>query len=217
MGTNLRNKKVLITSGPTWVAIDNVRVISNTASGQTGILLAKEFALQGAKVTLLMGPVGKMARLNDKIELKRFSFFKELDTLLNKELKSNYDIVIQAAAISDYAPKFPRRKKISSQGKILKLTLKRTPKIINCLRKTKPDAFLVGFKFEPDLSTRKLITEAGNLIKEAGLNLAVANTLSQKRYKAYLVNTKDNYGPFFTKAAMARNLIKLIRREYARD
>ncbi|MBU1999188.1 MAG: phosphopantothenoylcysteine decarboxylase, partial [Candidatus Omnitrophica bacterium] len=58
MLSNLKNKKILITAGPTWVPVDDVRVISNSASGETGILLAKRLSGQGAKVTLLLGPIG---------------------------------------------------------------------------------------------------------------------------------------------------------------
>ena len=54
---SLKNKKILITAGPTWVSIDTVRVISNTATGATGILLAEKLRKLDAKVTLLLGPV----------------------------------------------------------------------------------------------------------------------------------------------------------------
>ncbi|MDP2043683.1 MAG: phosphopantothenoylcysteine decarboxylase [Candidatus Omnitrophota bacterium] len=211
MVTNLKGKKVLITSGPTWVPIDNVRVISNIASGQTGILLAQRFAQQGSRVTLLLGPVG-IDSLKGKIKLKRFSFFNELNILLKKELRKDYDIVIQAAAVSDYALEPARNKKISSGRKNLKLTLKPTFKIINCLRKIKPDSFLVGFKFNPHLAASKLIKEARSLIKEARLDLAVANSARSARYRAYLVSREKSFGPFLSKAAMAKNLVKLIGR-----
>ncbi len=216
MDTNLKGKKVLITSGPTWVPIDSVRVISNTATGETGILLAKKFMQQGSRVTLLLGPTG-VVHLDSKIKLKRFSFFNELNILLKKELQKNYDIIIQSAAISDYAPEQTYNKKISSQYKRLKLILKPTVKIINCLRKLKPAAFLVGFKFERNLTVDKLIELTRNLIKSAGLNLAVGNCLDDKRYSAYLVSSKNKYGPFLSKPTMVNNLIKLIRREYARS
>ncbi len=209
MGTNLKVKKVLITSGPTWVPIDNVRVISNTATGQTGILLAKEFTRQGYRVTLLLGQVN-ISALDSKIKVKRFSFFNELNILLRDELKKNYDIVIQSAAISDFAPKFPNKGKISSQCKKLKLILEPTVKIINCLRKLKPNAFLIGFKFEPDLKPGRLIKKTRNLIKSAGLDLAVGNNLINKQYNAYLINKTGTFGPFSSKPAMVKNLIKLL-------
>ena len=216
MDINFREKKVLITSGPTWVPIDNVRVISNTASGETGILLAKAFIRQGCRVTLLLGPISAVA-LDKKIKVKRFTFFNDLVALLKKELKSDYDIVIQSAAISDFAPGFTGKKKISSQCKKLKLILKPTVKIINYLRKLKPNAFLVGFKFEPDLKTDELIKKTRKLIQSANLDLAVGNTLLNKHYNAYLVNKAQVSGPWLSKSAMVDNLIKLIRSKYARS
>ncbi|MCX5698757.1 MAG: hypothetical protein NTX01_03580 [Candidatus Omnitrophica bacterium] len=206
---SLKDKKILITAGPTWVPIDDVRVISNTATGETGILLAKKFRQQGYKVTLLLGPVNNAA-LDKKIKVKRFCFFNQLNTLLRDELKKDYDIVIQSAAISDFAPKFSSKKKISSQCQKLKLILKPTTKIINCLRKFKPKAFLVGFKFEPHLKANKLIKKTRNLIKSANLDLAVGNNLLDKRYNAYLVNKTSAAGPFLSKPAMINSLIKLI-------
>lgn len=194
--------------------IDKVRVISNTATGQTGILLAKKFTQQGCQVTLLLGPVNIPA-LDSRIKVKRFSFFNELNILLKDELKKDYDIVIQSAAISDFAPKFSNKGKISSQCKKLKLILEPTVKIINYLRKLKPDAFLIGFKFEPDLKPVRLIKKTCNLIKSAGLDLAVGNNLINQQYNAYLVNKTNTFGPFASKPAMVKNLIKLVRREYA--
>lgn len=211
MDTNLKEKKVLITSGPTWVPIDNVRVISNTATGETGILLAKKFMQQGSKVTLLLGPAG-VARLDSKIKLKRFSFFNELNILLRKELQKNYDIVIQAAAISDFAPKPSCNKKISSKCKTLKLVLKPTVKIINCLRKIKPNAFLVGFKFEPDAGKNRLIKKGNRLLKQANLDLVVANSNKNKAYQAYILDGTDKYGPFLNKTAMAVCLSRIIKK-----
>lgn len=214
MATNLNNKKVLITSGPTWVPIDNVRVISNTATGKTGVLLANKFALEGCRVTLLLGPVDAPGLIN-KVKLKHFSFFEELSNLLKEELAKNYDIIIQAAAVSDFKPDFRRNKKINSSVKSLELILKPTPKIINYLHKLNPRSFLVGFKFEPDMEARKLIKEARKLIKEAGLDCVAANTLRKKRYSAYLVEKEKIYGPFLSKPEMADNLVKLIGRKYA--
>ena len=72
---NLRKLRVLITAGPTWVAIDNVRVISNIATGETGKILAEKLASMGAKVTLLIGP-GDLCCLKKNIRLIRFKFFE---------------------------------------------------------------------------------------------------------------------------------------------
>lgn len=202
----------MITAGPTWVPIDAVRVISNNATGATGILLAKNLARQGAKVTLMLGPV-ETGYKNKAVKVINFKFFNELSSLLKNELKKkHYDVVIHSAAVSDYGTGGVGliRKKISSGRKSLKLNLRPTPKIIDSLRKISPDSFLVGFKFEPDLRKDKLIKKTRLLIKRAGLDLAVANSGSVKRYVAYLVGMKKYYGPFLSKENMAKNLIKLI-------
>jgi len=176
--------------------------------------LANKFAQQGCRVTLLLGPV-KASGLNDSVKLKRFSFFDELNSSLKKELNKDHDIIIQAAAVSDFKPGSSGNKKISSRVKSLKLILKPTPKIINSLRKLNPRSFLAGFKFEPDMAAGKLIKEARNLIKEAGLNCVVANSLRNNRYSAYLVEGARIYGPFLSKPEVVNNLVKLIRRKYA--
>jgi phosphopantothenoylcysteine decarboxylase/phosphopantothenate--cysteine ligase len=213
LATNLKGKRILITAGPTWVPIDAVRVISNTATGETGILLADDFSRRGAQVTLILGPVGKGCK-NKSVKVINFKFFNELSSLLKSELKKkHYDIIIHSAAVSDYglankASGIP--KKISSRFKVLRLNLKATPKIIDSLRKISPDSLLIGFKFEPDLKGANLIKKTSQLIKRAKLDLAVANSVYAKGYLAYLVAAKKHYGPFFSKKDMAKNLVRLI-------
>lgn len=209
MAINPKSRKVLITSGPTWVSVDKVRVISNTASGRTGIILANEFARKGWRVTLLLGPA-ETSGLSKKVTLKRFSFFDELVILLKRELSNGYDAIIQAAAVSDFKPVSAPGKKISSRLKKLQLVLKPAPKIINRLRNASPGSFLAGFKFEPDMAAGKLTKEARGLIKEARLDCVVANSLRNKRYNAYIVEDVKSRGPFLSKAGMAKELVKLI-------
>lgn len=207
---NFKNKQVLITAGPTWVPLDSVRVISNIATGKTGILLANQLAKLGAKVTLLLGPV-EACGINRQVKTIKFKFFDELSSLLNKEIKKvRYDTVIQTAAVSDYRPVAVSRKKLSSTRKTLKLTLNQAPKIIDSLRKALPRAILVGFKFEPDLTGDKLIKKAFALLKRARLDLVVANTNRNQCYAAYLIDDKKEYGKFSSKETMTKELIKLL-------
>ncbi len=99
MRKRLGNKKVLITAGPTWVPIDAVRVISNTATGRTGIEIARRFARGGAEVTLLLGPVSLVHSPRStvhSIKIIRFRYFDELKKLLSGLLKKKkYDIIKQ--------------------------------------------------------------------------------------------------------------------------
>ena len=206
MGT----KRILITAGPTWVPIDNVRVISNIATGETGILLAEELAARGAKVTLLLGPVDACC-LNKKIRLIRFKFFDELKNRIIRELKSGrYDIVIHSAAVSDYRPKIRYAHKISSGLREWKLNLVPAQKIIDLIKKTKTCVFLVGFKFEPAANKKTLINKARALMKRANLNLAVANSIDKNRYCSYIVSDKRIFGPYLNKVGTVKGLIKLL-------
>jgi len=209
---NLKGKKVIITAAATWVKIDNVRVISNIASGETGILFAEKLNKLGARVTLLLGPVDRVL-LDNKIKVINFKFFEELKYLLVKELKlKQYDIAVHSAAVSDYQPVAVISKKIASGLKNLRINLKPTPKLIDIFKKIQPDIFLVGFKFEPDTSRFQLVKESRKQIRASGADLVVANTIAQKRYSAYLVDRGGYRGPFSTKAAMVSGLLKLFKR-----
>lgn len=207
----LRGRNVLITAGPTWVPIDNVRVISNVATGSTGILLAEKLRKFGAKVTLILGPT-EAGRLNKKIRLIRFKLFDELKNTVIKELKSKkYDIMIHSAAVSDYRPQRVLNRKVNSGIKNWRLNLAPTPKIIDLIKKINKSLFLVGFKFEPGVSKSLLIKKAKTLMCRSGLDLVVANSVDNSQYTAYIMDKDKTYGPFRNKKDLTENLIKLIR------
>src|SRR3989338_2564724 len=115
----LKNKKILVTCGPTWVAIDDTRVLSNISTGALGQMIASQLKAKGAKVTVLQGPTHQFKSAS--IQIYHFTFFDELKNLLNRVLKKNYDVIIHAAAVSDYRLKTPFKKKISSSLKNLNL------------------------------------------------------------------------------------------------
>jgi phosphopantothenoylcysteine decarboxylase/phosphopantothenate--cysteine ligase len=206
----IKNKRILITAGPTWVPIDNVRVISNVATGETGILLANKLQHLGARVTLMLGPVGSCC-LNKKIKLINFRFFEELKDKIIRELKTKkYDAVIHSAAVSDYRPKKIYSEKLNSGIKNLKLNLAPTEKIINLVKKINNSLILVGFKFEPKISKRKLIDRTVALIRRARLDLAVANTINKNGYSSYIIDRSKLHGPLFSKKNMIDKLVNLI-------
>jgi phosphopantothenoylcysteine decarboxylase/phosphopantothenate--cysteine ligase len=206
----LKNKRILITAGPTWVRIDKVRLISNAATGRTGILLSERLVNSGAKVTLLLGP-GQYCCLDKKINLIRFKFFVELKNLIEKELKSKkYDIVIHSAAVSDYKPAKAYNYKIKSGLRSFQIKLVPTLKIIDLIKKISPDSLVVGFKFEPDAGKRLLIEKSRALMLRANLDFVVTNSIKDNKYLAYIINHKKSYGPMLNKDEMTDNLIKLI-------
>ncbi len=139
----LKNKRILITAGPTWVPIDSVRVISNVATGETGILLAEKLNAIGAKVTFLLGPAAGVPVINKGIRTIRFRFFDELKKVLIKELSSGkYDIVIHSAAVSDYRPMEKYGAKVSSNKNSWKIRLAPTEKLIDTVKKIDDSLFL---------------------------------------------------------------------------
>lgn len=215
---NLINKRILITAGPTWVPIDKVRIISNIATGKTGILLAKKLRNLGSQVTLLLGQIGDLKNLPKDIRIIRFSFFHELRNIMVKELRSKkYDIVIHSAAVSDYQPKITHPYKVKSGKSIWKINLIPTEKLIERVKKINKDIFLVGFKFDLNVDKNKLIKKAKVLMQDAYLDLAVANTLKNNKYQAYILNQKKIYGPLYQKESLVNKLIKLMKKTYKHE
>lgn len=206
------NKRILITAGPSWVAIDKARVIGNIASGETGFILAEKFQKLGAKVTLLLGP-GYFRGAQTGIKIIRFQYYSELEQLLTNELKKGkYAAVIHAAAVADYAPKEIIQHKISSQRANWKINLVPTKKLINDLKSYGTGLFTVGFKFEPDENDTRLIEKGKALLKQADLNLVVANSNKNTGYRAFILDEKNKYGPFPSKIKMAGYLSKLVEK-----
>lgn len=205
---NLKNKRILITAGPTWVPIDNVRVISNIASGETGILLAEKLVKKQAKVTLILGPVGGF-RIDRRIRLVKFRFFNELRARLKRELSSKkYDSVIHSAAVSDFKPGQPVKGKFSS-GKACDLRLIPLAKIVTEIRRRAPYAKLVLFKLESGISDRLLIQRARATLAGARGDLAVANRLIPQ-YKAYVLDEKKIYFQAASKEKLAQALVECL-------
>ncbi|MEX0764566.1 MAG: bifunctional phosphopantothenoylcysteine decarboxylase/phosphopantothenate--cysteine ligase CoaBC, partial [Nitrosopumilaceae archaeon] len=182
--SKLHGKKVLITAGPTIEYIDPVRVITNQSTGKTGVLLASELVSAGAKVTLIYGP-GKEPPPKG-VKLVRVETSKEMHDAVKKEMKQKFDIVILAAAVSDYTPEKPSKSKIKSVPNKILIKLKRAPKIIDMIKKIQKDVFLVGFKAETNTSREKLINEARKKLKESKADLIVANDIGLKKYKENL-------------------------------
>jgi len=204
---SLRNKRVLITAGPTWVPIDSVRIISNIATGETGFLLAKRLVSLGAKVTLLLGPVYYCC-LDKRVRVLRFKYFDELKDKIIQEIKSEkYNIVIHCAAVSDYKPRTVFKKKIKSSIKLWELRLKPTPKILNLIKKFDKNIFLVGFKFEPELAKGQLIKQARTLLKHSKSDLVIANTIYNAHYSAYIVSKEKVSAEVNSKNELSRGLI----------
>ncbi|MFA5100366.1 MAG: phosphopantothenoylcysteine decarboxylase [Candidatus Omnitrophota bacterium] len=206
---SLKYKRILITAGPTWVALDPVRVISNIASGETGRLLACALAKQGAKVTLLLGP-GEEPAPGARIKVLRFRYFDDLKKLLKDELLQQYDAIIHSAAVSDYKPAVIAHSKIKSSIKSWTCKLVRTPKLIDRIKKVAPNSFTVGFKFDPRTTKNSLINAAEQLMRSSNLDAIVANTVINGKYQAYLLTGTNVSGSIGSKKDLVKKVIKLL-------
>jgi len=176
---SLQDKKILVSAGATYEAIDHVRGITNRSSGKTGVEIAREAFIRGAKVTMLCG----------KMDVSVPSIFREVKVESTEEMQGelknllkNQDIFISAAAISDFMPEKSIQAnvdKISSDNDII-LKFKRAPKIINSVKKINPDIFLVGFKAEYNVSEEQLIDSARRKMKECSADIMIANDVAIK-------------------------------------
>lgn len=207
MGTtmSLKGKKVLITCGPTWVPIDDMRVISNLSTGRLGQQLARDLSKKKANVTLLEGQVEKP--LDTKtLRILKFTFFKDLQKLLKEQLNKKWDIVIHAAAVSDYHLKQTHRKKIDSGKKKLTINLEPTPKLLNLIKRKNAKATLVGFKLESSTNKETLRKRGRKLIDEAQCDFVVANSLKDG-YQGYIL---DRETQIIAKANSRTSIVKKL-------
>lgn len=171
----LSGKKVLITSGPTYEAIDPVRFIGNHSSGKMGFALAEHFADLGADVTLISGPVNLSV---NNIRIKRIDILtaEEMYNECIKEYK-NTDIIIMAAAVADFYIENPSEVKIKKGDKLPILNLSPTKDILKEIGQLKSDKqILVGFALE----TNNEKDNALNKLKSKNLDLIVLNSLNEK-------------------------------------
>lgn len=165
---DLASKRILITSGSNAERIDPIRILTNRASGKTGVEIGLEAYRRGAEVTIVHRyRMGLPFR-----EVFAESAKEMLDAVLS-ELETGYHALISAAAIADYTLD-PKDEKIKS-GQDLVLRLKPTKKIIKEVRSAYPDLKIVGFKAETFVSDEELIRSATESMKSSDINLVVAN------------------------------------------
>lgn len=171
---DLKDKKIIITAGPTVEAIDPVRYLTNRSTGKMGYAIAKEAIKRGAKVTLVSGPTN----LEPPKNLSKFiqiESAQEMYEAILENLDEN-QVVIKSAAVADYKPKNYCDKKIKKSDDELVISLDRNKDIAYEIGKIKKDKILVGFAAE----TNDLIENAKNKIKKKNLDFIVANDLTKE-------------------------------------
>ena len=164
-----KNKKVVITAGPTEEAIEPVRYISNRSSGMMGCEIANAFHAQGAKVIIVKGPC-KYSQ-NNEIESINVKTASEMLMSVEKNI-TNCDIFVSVAAVSDFIAKKLSSKKIKSED-IPKLELEKNIDIIKKISENYK-VFSIGFAAE----TSELKENALKKLKEKKLSVIAANKVS---------------------------------------
>lgn len=173
---DLKGKKILVTSGATFEEIDPVRVITNKSSGKMGNAIAEQAFLRGAEVLLLRGH--NSVEPHYTISEEKFTTVNDLFNKIKNNIK-NFDVVIHAAAVSDFEVNNKKSDKIKSHQQ-LHLELTPTTKILENIKKLNKKIFLVGFKAEYNFPRNELVKSAYNLLKSADADLIVANDVGKE-------------------------------------
>ncbi|MGS2760861.1 bifunctional phosphopantothenoylcysteine decarboxylase/phosphopantothenate--cysteine ligase CoaBC [Sinomicrobium sp. M5D2P9] len=170
----LHGKKVLITAGPTYEAIDPVRFIGNHSSGRMGIELARVAVSLGAEVKLVIGPTYLPADIPG-IETIRVVNAEEMYQAVHK-IFADTDIAVLAAAVSDYRPVTVQDRKIKKKDTSLTIELEPTKDILASIGAIKKDQYLVGFALETNDETEN----AKGKLRRKNLDAIVLNSLNDK-------------------------------------
>ncbi|KGO90765.1 bifunctional phosphopantothenoylcysteine decarboxylase/phosphopantothenate--cysteine ligase CoaBC [Flavobacterium suncheonense] len=170
----LKGKKILVTAGPTYEAIDPVRFIGNHSTGKMGFDIAKAAANLGAEVILVSGPTHLQLK-NSNVTLESVTSAQEMYDTCHRYFKE-VDVAIAAAAVADYKPKNVAAQKIKKSDVSFVIELEKTKDILASLGEIKEQQFLIGFALE----TENEIEHAKQKIQKKNLDLIVLNSLNDK-------------------------------------
>jgi phosphopantothenoylcysteine decarboxylase/phosphopantothenate--cysteine ligase len=171
---DLSGLRFLVTAGATEEPLDPVRYISNRSTGKMGYAVARAARRRGASVVLVSGPTALKAPLG--VHLLRARTAEDMRRAVFEHRKG-CDVIVKAAAVSDYRPRRTASEKIKKGQENLTLELIRNPDILAELGQTKADSpcILVGFAAE----TEGLLTHAKEKLEAKHLDMIVANDVSR--------------------------------------
>jgi len=214
----LKGKKILVTAGPTYEAIDPVRFIGNHSTGKMGYEIAIAAANLGAEVVLISGPTH--LQLNHSlITIIRVTSADEMYNASHKFFISS-DVVIAAAAVADYKPKNIALQKIKKEETTFTLELEKNKDILLSLGQIKKNQFLIGFALE----TENEIENAKSKIQKKNLDVIVLNSLNDEgagfgkpTNKVTFIDKDFNIfeNTLKSKELVAEDIINLIVKKYA--
>jgi phosphopantothenoylcysteine decarboxylase / phosphopantothenate---cysteine ligase len=205
---SLKNKRVLITAGPTHEKIDAVRFIGNHSSGKMGFAIAEELVARGADVTVVCGPVST-DKVNSKINIQKVASASQMfDKTISQII--NADIIILAAAVADFTPVNSSESKLKRGAENLTIELEPTKDIAAEVgRIKKADQISIGFALENENE----LENAKSKLKRKNLDFIVLNSMNDSgagfntdTNKITIINNKDEIFRFELKP---KNLVAI--------
>lgn len=170
----LKGRKILVTAGPTYEAIDPVRFIGNHSTGKMGYDIAKAAADLGAEVILVSGPTHLQLK-HSLVTIERVISAEQMYETCHRYF-NEVDTAIAAAAVADYRPKNVASQKIKKKDETFSIELEKTKDILASLGEIKKHQFLIGFALE----TENEIEHAKQKIQKKNLDLIVLNSLNDE-------------------------------------
>ena len=208
---DMEGLKVVVTAGATRESMDPVRFITNHSSGKMGAALAKECMLRGAEVVLVKAFT--TAAMPDFVKTVDVDSAGDMFDAVKTEF-DDADIVIMAAAVSDYTPVTFSDQKIKKSDDDMSISLKRTQDILKYLGENKKNQFLCGFSME----TQNMVENSVKKLKKKNADMIVANNLKDAGSgfgtdtNAVVIITRDKEEALslMTKEEVAREIVNRI-------
>jgi phosphopantothenoylcysteine decarboxylase/phosphopantothenate--cysteine ligase len=171
--TQLKNKKVLLTAGPTREAIDPVRYISNHSSGKMGYAIAEQFLEQGAEVIMVSGPVCIQLQ-HPRLKIVKVNAASEMYMACCRFFEG-VDIAVFAAAVADYRPEKVANQKIKKDESVFNIRMVKNVDIAYEFGQVKKmNQLSVGFALE----TNDELSHAIGKLKKKNFDMVVLNSMN---------------------------------------
>lgn len=209
---DLLGRRVLVTAGATREAIDPVRFITNHSSGKMGFAIARAAMLRGAEVTIVAAHTDVAPPLFCEV-VPVVSAADMFEAVAARAPES--DIVIKAAAVSDYTPETTADSKLKKSDADMSIPLKRTQDILKYLgANKKPGQFLCGFSMETDNvlenSRKKLASKNCDMICANSLRTAGAGFGTDTNVITLITEDSDTELPLMSKEEAAHRILDVI-------